>query len=81
MNYQRTHEREKTPWRVICPHHGPVCLTREEYTAQMMRPGSRWECPAWDDGDPKDPNDVGPGICGAEASWDDHWYEMWTGDE
>jgi len=80
MTYLRKEDREKTAWRVICPHHGPVFLTREEYMAQMKAPNNKWECTAFDMGNPKDPDDVGPGVCGAKASWDDHWYEMWMDD-
>jgi len=74
-------DREKTAWRVICPQHGPVFLTRVEYNAQMMAPNNRWACPAWEEGDPKDSEDPGPGICGATASWDDAWYDMWMDDQ
>ena len=49
----------KTPYRVKCPEHGPVCLSAEEYSAQMSAPDSTWACP----------------IDGKRASWDDDWYE------
>lgn len=75
--YLRTQDREKTAWRVRCPHHGPVFLTEEEYTIQMRNPDCRWKCPAFAEGNPKDFNDVSPGVCGAQAGWDDDWYELW----
>jgi hypothetical protein len=80
MEYLTPAQRERTAWRVLCPHHGAVFLTREEYNAQMMAPNARWACPAWENGDPNDRNDVGPGICGATCRWDDNWYEMWMDD-
>jgi hypothetical protein len=80
MTYLRVNEREKTAWRLHCPYHGIVYLTREEYMAQMAAPDSKWKCPAFDNGDPTDPNDPGPGVCGAVSSWDDHWYEAWMDD-
>ena len=80
MNYLRTQDREKTGWRVQCPHHGPVFLTREEYMGQMLASNSKWKCPAFDEGDTSDPQDSGPGVCGALSSWDDDWYEAWIDD-
>lgn len=77
MDYLRPQDREETAWRVRCPHHGPVCLTKKEYMGQMMAPDSKWKCPAFDEGNPSNPHDVGPGICGAVSSWDDDWYEAW----
>lgn len=35
-----------TPWAVICPVHGSVELTRDQYMAQLERPDSLWRCPA-----------------------------------
>lgn len=55
-------------------------LTREEYNAQMMAPGAQWACPAFEEGNPADPEDPGPGVCGETAVWDDNWYEMWMDD-
>lgn len=80
MTYLRVRDRERTAWRVVCPHHGPVFLTREEYDAQMARPDRTWQCPAFDEGDPDDPDDVGPGVCGARSEWDDVWHDRWTDD-
>jgi len=47
-------ERKQTPWAVICPEHGQVFLTDEEYDAQMDAPDAVWRCPCgqraeWDD--------------------------------
>lgn len=44
---------------VVCPHHGPVRLSKSEYMSQMMQPDAFWECP----------------LCGQRASWDDERYE------
>jgi hypothetical protein len=43
-----------TPWAVICPEHGKVYLTKENYNRQMRASDSTWRCPAgchaeWDD--------------------------------
>jgi endogenous inhibitor of DNA gyrase (YacG/DUF329 family) len=48
-----------TAYQVICPLCGPVNLTEENYTRQMMQPDIRWHCPA----------------CGSVAEWDDDWFE------
>lgn len=40
---------------IICPHCGPVELTRENYDWQMNRPNVGWVCPN----------------CGRPADWDD----------
>lgn len=34
-----------TRYAVICPVHGQVFLTRDEYNMQMLRANSRWKCP------------------------------------
>lgn len=73
--YLRAQDREDTPWRILCPRHGPVCLTKEEYAGQMSAAARGWECPAFDEGDPDDPDDVGPGVCGARSEWDDEWHD------
>ena len=54
-------EENETAWRVQCWQCGPVCLTRDQYTRQMMAANSLWACPQ----------------CGETASWDDDWYEEW----
>jgi hypothetical protein len=77
VSYLRVQDREKTAWRVLCPHHGPVFLTRDEYMGQLSAGHRKWECPAFDEGDESDPHDVGPGICGAVSGWDDDWYDDW----
>lgn len=48
-----------TPWAVVCPTHGKVVLTEEQYNAQMDRPDNRWYCP----------------ICTQEAYWDDDHHD------
>lgn len=48
-----------TPYAVICREHGQQFLTEEQYSAQLMRPDSYWECP----------------ICGSHSEWDDDNYE------
>lgn len=48
-----------SPFRVICPEHGPVHLDGTEYLHQLDRPNRPWRCPR----------------CGSEAAWDDPWYE------
>lgn len=80
MTYLRVQDRQKTAWRVRCPIHGPVFLTEEEYTAQMMRPDAKWACPAFEEGDKTNPADPGPGVCGETCTWDDAWYEAWMDD-
>ena len=62
MNDPTATDKEKTAWRVICPHHGPRCLTHEQYVAQMNAPHARWACPG----------------CGETSRWDDRWYEEWS---
>lgn len=52
-------ETEETPWAVNCPIHSKICLTKEQYDAQMNRPNSLWMCP----------------LCGEVAYWDDEHYE------
>ena len=71
-------ERASTPWRVICPRHGAVFLTHDEYEAQLEAVDRDWCCPVFDTGNPEDPLDVGPGICGTPSEWDDSWYDSWT---
>jgi hypothetical protein len=48
-----------TPWQVLCPNHGKVALTKEQYIAQMSAPDRLWICPH----------------CGELAPWDDDNYE------
>lgn len=75
--YRRVEDREETPWRLLCPRHGKVFLTREEYEAQTSSPDALWQCPALDMGDPSDLDDVGPGVCGAKSRWDDAWFDRY----
>jgi hypothetical protein len=60
----------ETPWAVICPKHGRVFLSEQEYIAQMRRADRLWEClcgreAEWDDANydehmsPKLPGDPG----------------------
>jgi hypothetical protein len=71
--------RAKTPWRVLCPQHGPVFLSHEEYEAQMNASAHPWCCPLFEVANPSDPKS-GPAICGAAAEWDDAWYDQWCAD-
>jgi hypothetical protein len=48
-----------TPYAVICPTHGQVFLTHDEYINQMCKPDSLWKCP----------------IDGMVCSFDDKNYE------
>lgn len=51
-----------TPYRVICRYGcGGSFLTEEEYTRQMYRPNSLWQCPR----------------CKGDANWDDDNYEKY----
>jgi hypothetical protein len=59
-----------TPWAVICPQHGRVYLTREEYRVQMNRPNSGWECT---EVVIEGPAPIGP--CSNDSEWDDENYE------
>lgn len=60
---QRGRERgvaeKPTRYAIICPEHGQVYLTRENYNAQMADPDSRWVCP-W---------------CGSISEFDDDNYD------
>jgi hypothetical protein len=58
-----------TPWAVICPQHGRVYLTNDEYRVQLDRPNAGWECTEVVTGTAP----VGP--CGEESEWDDENYE------
>ena len=49
----------KSPYAVICPAHGQVFLTAEQYMKQLMLPDMRWTCI----------------ICGEVAEFDDENYE------
>ena len=49
-----------TPYAVLCPAHGRSFLTGREYTRQMLRPSSLWECP----------------VCRQAAQWDDATFEF-----
>lgn len=53
-----------TPWKVICPVHDGVYLTRSEYQRQMMNPNDRWRCPVQ--------------RCNRVAEWDDLNYDRRT---
>lgn len=48
-----------TRYRVSCVEHGNVCLTRDEYMAQLGATNDRWRCP----------------LCQKVAGFDDDWYE------
>lgn len=61
-----------TQWAVICPRHGQVFLTEDEYNAQMCDGDSKWKCTRFT----YQPGDaVGP--CGAFSEWDDANYDDW----
>lgn len=57
----------RTPYAVVCTKpsikapkgHGQIFLTQQEYNEQMMKPDSKWVCPA----------------CGQYAYWDDDNYD------
>jgi hypothetical protein len=53
-----------TPYAVLCPKHGKVVLTGEQYDEQMNQPDSLWVCPD----------------CGERAEWDDDHHESWYED-
>lgn len=43
-----------TPWAVLCPEHGRVYISEENYQSQMDCPNTTWRCPCgqeafWDD--------------------------------
>jgi hypothetical protein len=59
-----------TPWAVICPQHGRVYLTNDEYRVQLDRPNAGWECTQAVLEEP-----LPVGVCGEEAEWDDENYE------
>ena len=44
---------------IICPFHGAVDISKENYIQQMMDPHSRWKCP----------------ICRSISEFDDDRYE------
>lgn len=50
---------EKSPYRLICPIHGPTLITLENYNSQMSRQDLPWVCP----------------ICGTVSPFDDDYYE------
>lgn len=56
--------RPTTAWAVLCDSHGRICLSSEEYDAQMNDANSLWKCP----------------IAGCRAEWDDDWHEAMTED-
>jgi len=33
------------PYGIVCPNHGEVELTEEQYIAQLMNPDALWKCP------------------------------------
>lgn len=49
----------KYNYQVICPKHGAMGLTDEEYSRQLSRPDDFWSCP----------------MCHRTAMWDDDYYE------
>lgn len=50
---------KETPYRILCPCCGPICLSKEEYDRQMWQFNKLWSCP----------------VCREVAEWDDDWYE------
>lgn len=52
---------EPTGFAVICPEHGRVFLSEEEYDRQLSRPDSTWKCPR----------------CGKASEWDEDNYDAW----
>jgi hypothetical protein len=52
-----------TPWAVICPKHGRVYLTHDEYVDQLDQADDLWRCTKLVDGDP-------PAACGLASEWD-----------
>ena len=59
----------ETGYAIICPKHGRVHLTKDEYNRQMDKPNSLWQCPRMD----SDPEE--PGLCGRASQFDDLTYE------
>ncbi len=51
----------ETPWAVICPNHGEVFLTHEQYMAQMYEVDVMWKCP----------------ICSEYSEWNDENFDEW----
>jgi len=49
----------ETAYAVLCPTHGQVFLTDDEYGRQLCRADDRWICPK----------------CGEICNWDDDNYE------
>lgn len=58
-----------TPWAIICPEHGLVYLTNDEYRVQLDRPNVGWECTEMV------LEQTPVGICGEESEWDHENYE------
>lgn len=56
-----------TRYAVLCPVHGRVYLTKEEYDAAMFDCDRVWQCPALDT--------EALGVCGRRADFDDDNYE------
>lgn len=54
------HSPEPTQFAVICPDHGQVFLTYDEYNRQLRKANSLWMCP----------------LCGQSSTWDDDNYEL-----
>lgn len=48
---------------VVCPQHGDVDITEEEYEKQLDRPNQRWRCP----------------LCGEESHFNDERFEQLAG--
>lgn len=59
-----------TPHAVLCPAHGRVFLTREEYRWQMSKADTGWTCPRMSADD-----DLG--LCGRRSRFDDDTHEEW----
>lgn len=53
------HRRLRSPWRILCRKHGPVCLTTREYRAQLDRRDDTWICP----------------LCRRPALYDSDWLD------
>jgi hypothetical protein len=58
-----------SPYNVICPLHGQVPLTYDQYIQQMMRPDDVWRCPHMGE------DERGMGPCGCPSEFDDDAYE------
>lgn len=61
----RVHNRPQSPWAVLCPVHGQVFLSRNEYMSQLSRANDRWFCP----------------LCHETCEWDDNNYDKYQKEE